>query len=287
MAKEIDQDYLTYYHTYPIYSCENGFEGASKRFVASPTPTDLINFALKGLPKVYPLTGERIAVEDVEYYLTSAFVETETSMNMDITPTEHYQSCDYVPDMFGANWSGVKLSRFPATQILSVKLKFPHTQTVDPIIEYVIPASWLILRNGRMNISASFGNVVVSQGGDSQGYSGIGMFSFMAGFARGQYQPAVLQIQYISGWQLDKMPAIVADLVLTVAAIRMLNDLGPVLFPFRSTSVSIDAVSQSAQLPGPQLLLGRIQALEIKRKQLENAIMSNLGKNIKMAFIGS
>ena len=281
------QDYIDPYHTYPINSTEDGFEGAVKRFVSQPTPTDLINYALKGLPKVFPLTGERITIEDVEHYLTSALVETEMSMNMDITQTEHFQSVDYIPDMFSANWSGVKLTRFPATQILRVALKFPHTQTNDPVIQYIIPSGWLVLRSNRMNISASFGSVIVQQGGATQGYGGLGMFSFMSGYARGTYQPAVMEIQYVSGWATDKMPAVIADLILTVAAIRMLNDLGPILFPFRSTSVSIDAVSQSAQLPGPQLLLGRIQALELKRKQLESSITAHLGKTIKMSFIGA
>lgn len=253
----------------------------------SPTPSDLINFALKGMPKIYPLTQEPITVSDVERYLTSAYTEIEMSLGIDLSPVEHYQSVDYVSDMFEQNWCGIKLTRFPATKIINMQLKFPHTQTVDPVLSYTIPASWIILKRNKLNISAAIGSVSVQQGGGSQGQGSLGIFSWITGFARGKFQPAVVEVQYQSGFENDKMPAALADLIMTVAAIRMLSDIGPLLFPFSSTNVSIDAVSQSASLPGPQFLIGKVQALSLKRKELEAAIKSLLGRSIKMAFIGA
>jgi hypothetical protein len=283
---DIIQTYEELYHGYPIFTEPSGFEGSVKRYTTAPTPQDLINFGLKGLPKVYPLTNEPITLGDVERYLVSAYTEIEMAMSMDLSPVQHYQSFDYVADMFEANWGGMRLDRFPATKILHMQLKFPHTQMPVPLTAYTIPASWLVFRRNRVNLAAGIGAVSVSQGGAGQAGT-VGIFSYFAGFARGAYQPAVVEVAYQSGFDNDKMPAVVADLILTVACIRMLSDMGPVLFPFSSSSVSIDSVAQSAGLPGPGFLMNKIAALEKKRQEQEAAIKAQFGRSIKMTVIGS
>lgn len=280
-------EYVDPWNTYPIYSRDESFEGAVKRYTHLPTPTDLINFALKGMPKVYPLTKEPITQEDVEGYLTSAFTEIEMGMGIDLSPVERFFTADYVSDMFEVNYAGVRLPHFPATQINKYSLKFSHAATSTPFLEYVIPPGWIALKNNKVNIAAATGTVQVRQGGGTEALSALGIFSFINGFARGSYQPQVIEIQYMSGFANDKVPAVVADLVKTVAAIRMLSDLGPLLFPFSSTSVQIDGVSQSAGLPGPRLLEAKVQALREKRAELESAIRSHFGRSINWSFIGA
>ena len=287
MGLDKTQDYKTPYHTYPIFSAEGGFEGAQKRYVPMPTPSDLINFGLKGLPKVYPMTNEPITVEDVERYLTSALTQIEMQLNMDITPVEHFQSFDYVDGMFSSNWTGLKLERFPTFQILNMRLKFSHTQSNDPLQSYEIPAPWVALKRNRINIALNYGTLQVTRGGQGTGLNALGIFNYVYGFARGSYQPSIIEVHYVSGFPADQLPASVADLILTQASIYMLSDIGPLLFPNSSTSVSIDAVSQSAGLPGPSFLTGRIEALRMKRDELEAAIKAHFNKSIKMAFIGS
>lgn len=287
MALDPTQDYKTPYHTYPIFSTEGGFEGAQKRYVSLPTPQDLINFGLKGLPKVYPMTNEPITIDDVERYLTSAMSQIEMQLGIDITPVEHFQSFDYVDGMFSNNWTGLKLSRWPATQVLNMRLKFSHTQSNDPLQSYQIPAPWIALRRNRLNIAINVGALTVTTGTQGSGVGALGIFGYIYGFARGSYQPAIIEVQYVSGFEPDKLPPMLADLILTQSAIYMLSDIGPLLFPNSSTSVSIDAVSQSAGLPGPQFLLGRIDALKQKRDELEAALKAHFNKSIKTAFIGS
>jgi hypothetical protein len=280
-------EYVDPWNTYPIYSRDESFEGAVKRYTHLPTPTDLINFALKGMPKVYPLTKEPITQEDVESYLTSAFTEIEMGMGMDLSPVERFHSVDYVTDMFEANWCGIRLPHFPATQVLKLSIKFSHAVTATPFLEYVVPANWVLLKLNKVNLAASTGTINVRQGGGTDAVSAIGLFSFVTGFARGNYQPNIIEVQYVSGFAPDKVPAVVADLIKTVAAIRMLSDLGPLLFPFSSTSVQIDGVSQSAGLPGPRLLEAKVQALREKRAELESAIKSHFGRSVNWSFIGA
>ena len=114
-----------------------------------------------------------------------------------------------------------------------------------------------------------------------------GVFQYITGFARGAYQPCMIEVQYVSGFSSDRFPAILKDLILTVATIRMLNDLGPKLFPYQQAMVSIDGISQSATLPGASYLLQLLQGLIQKRADLTQAFTKYFGRTIKMAFIGA
>jgi hypothetical protein len=278
------QNYTQPYHTYPIFSTEDGYEGAVKIYETMPTPKDLIAYGLKGLPKKYPLTGEPITESDVERYLTSAMSEVSMDLGCDVSEIEHFQSCDFIDGAFTTNFTGIKLTRWPAWKILNVRLKFSHTQTQTPLMTYTIPAAWIALRRNRINITPSYGVMNVQANSDS---NAAGVFQYMTGFSRGSYQPCVIEVQYVSGFSQDRFPAILKDLIMTIATIRMLSDLGPKLFPFSSSSVSLDGISQSATLPGPAYLYQMIEALKLKRAELTASFTKYFGRTIKMSFIGA
>lgn len=278
------QDYEQPYHTYPIFSTSDGYEGAMKIYDTFPTPQDLINYALKGLPKKYPLTGEPILIKDIEYYVTSAVNEVSMDLGCDILPTSHFQSHDYIDGSFNANFTGLKLNRWPAFKVLNVRFKFSHTQTNTPLMTYTMPASWIVLKRNRINIAPNYGSVMSQMVTDT---NNAGVLQYISGFTRGAYQPALIETQYVAGFDQDRFPAILKDLILTVAAIRMLTDLGPKLFPYSSASVSIDGISQSASLPGPNYLLQLIQGLMQKRNELTASFVKYFGRTIKMGFVGA
>jgi hypothetical protein len=206
-------------------------------------------------------------------------------MNMDLTPTEHFQSFDYIDGCFENNWSGFKLQQWPATSIIQMRLKFPHTQTNNTFQTYTIPPVWIALRRNRINVAAADGAVSI-QANSSSNATSAGIFSYITGFTRGIYQPAMVEVQYQAGWANDQLPSNVADLVKTWAAWRALPDFFAPLFPVAGTSVGIDSVSQSANTPMAQMLQARIQLLDTKVQQLRNSITGGLGRTIKMGFIG-
>jgi hypothetical protein len=280
------QNYGSRYHTYPVFSVDGGYEGALKQFSPMPTPRDVFDYALMGLPKFFPLTKEPITPDLFKPFLESAITEIQMSMNMDLTPTEHFQSFDYVDGSFESNWSGFKLQQWPATSVTQMQLKFPHTQTTTTFQTYTIPPVWVMLRRNRINVSASYGAVSI-QANSTQNASAAGIFSYITGFTRGVYQPGIIEVQYQSGWANDQLPSNVADLVKTWAAWRSLPDLFASLFPVSGTSVGIDSVSQSATIPMAQMLQLRYKMLDDKRKQLQNSITGGLGRTIKMGFIGA
>ena len=280
------QDFGIRFNEYPVFSKDLGFEGATKRFVSMPTPDEVFQFAFRGLPKVYPLTGEPVTPDVIIPYLNSALTEIEMSLGFNITPVEHTQAFEYIDGCFEANFSGFKLERWPAFRVSRMQLKFPHVTTVSPYQTYTIPPNWITLSRNKINVVAAFGAIAVSTDVANVAAAG-GIFSYITGFARGAYQPSIIEIKYLAGFEDDRLPSVVYDLIQTLAAIRALNDFAPLLFPIAGVNVSIDGVSQSAQLPGPAILSARIAALEKKYLEQSNAVTMNFGRTIKMSFIGA
>jgi hypothetical protein len=292
------------YHTYPVFTSEDGlsFEGAQKRFRSMPTPEEVFRFSLLGLPKTLTLTNEVLIPEDCSIFLENAITEIEMSTSMNITPVDHYQSTDFVDGMFESNFLGTKLDRWPATKINSLQLKYPHTQTVstppgtqapnpEPGVNrayqtYTIPSGWIALRRNRFNVVAAFGAVTVNTDNSAIAQAG-GIFSYITGFGRGAYQPAMIECWYTAGFEPDKLPNSVHDLIVTLASIRFLEQIFPTLVPYQSVTVSIDGVSQSANINLPQLIMKRIEMLKEQYERKLIAINKVFGKTLKMAFIGS
>lgn len=280
------QDYGYSYNTYPVFSEEMGPEGSFKRFTSFPTPKEVYDYALMGLPKIFPLTREPIPVDIAKAALESAVTEIENSLGMNLSEVTHFHSEDYIDGMFTNNYMGIRLQRWPATQIVQVQLKFPHTNTAQTYQKYTLPAGWIYLRRNRINVVAALGSVTVSVDNSSVVSAG-GIFTYITGFARGAYAPGTTEVVYKAGFQSDRLPSSVADMVKTWAAHRMLSDLIPVLFPNTGVSVGIDGVSQSVSFNVTAMLLERRNQLLLKRNELAASITKGFGRTVKLAFIGA
>lgn len=290
------QDYKDPYHVYPVFSQDTGFEPSVKRYQSFPTPEDVYNRALAGLPKFFPMTKEVITPAFARTYLEVAITDIEMDLGLNISPVQHDQSFDYVDGLFEKNWTGLKLERWPATSIVNMCLKYPHTQGTLPqnpkidgtsysYMSWTIPASWIALRRNRINVVAGIGTITPNT--NSAGIAGPGILSYITGYGRGPYQPALIEVSYIAGFPNDKLPTTVWDAVILLASIRMLQDIAAPLFPNNGVSVSIDAVSQSASTLGPQTLLARIDHLKDQWNKKEAMIKKLFGQSFKMAFIGA
>jgi hypothetical protein len=282
----VTQDYKDRYNLYPVHAQEMSFEGAVKRFSAFPQPKDVYEYALLGLPKYFPITKEPITVEMVEPFLNSAITELEMETGMNISPVTHYHSEAYIDGMFENNYMGIRLQQWPATEITQMQLKYPHTNTLLTYQKYTIPPNWIYLQRNRVNVVAAIGSVTVSVNNEGLVAAG-GIFTYITGFGRGAYQPGVVEIIYKAGFENDKLPSSIADLIKTCAALRFLVDIAPVLFPNSGTTVSVDGVSQSVQYNVPQMLTQRVSMLEKKKQELIASVKKGFGRTITKTFIGS
>lgn len=280
------QSYGTQYHTYPCFAEEMSHEGAFKRFSAFPGPKEVYDMALFGLPKFAPLTGEPITQEMAIPYLESAVTELEMQLGCSISPVVRYHSDDHIDGLFERNFMGIRLQSWPATSIISVQLKYPHTNTTSVYQRYTIPPNWVYLRKNKMNIVAAVGAVTVSTDNSAMVSAG-GLFTYITGFGRGAYQPGTIEIVYQAGFEHDKLPSSVADLIKTWAAHRFLVDMMPMLFPTTSVTDSIDGVSQTVSYNIQMTLGNRIKMLEQKKAELSAALVKQFSKTLKTTFIGT
>jgi hypothetical protein len=280
------QSYGTQYHTYPVFAEEMSHEGAFKRFTHFPGPHEVFQMALFGLPKVSPLTGEVITEEMAAPYLESAVAEIEMVVGCTLSPVVRFHSDDHIDGLFERNFMGIRLQSWPATEVISVKLKYPHTNTASIYQTYTIPSNWVYLRKNKINIVAAVGAVTVSTDNSSMVTAG-GLFTYITGFGRGAYQPGVLEVVYKAGFEHDKLPSSVADLIKTWAAHRMLCDFMPILFPTSSLTDSIDGVSQSVTYNIHMTLANRIKMLEQKKTELAAALTKQFSKTLKTTYLGT
>ena len=297
--------YKDRFFQYPVQAAEDGlgFEGAEHRFRAHPTPEDVFKKALFGLPKALTLTNEIMTVEDCADYLSNAVTEIEMSTCMNISPVDHFQSSDHIEGLTTCNYTGIKLERWPATHIRYLQFKFPHTNLVSNIqgddnpqqtgintpgayLTYTVPVSWIVLRKNVVNISASYGVVSINSDQSAIANAG-GIFTYLTGINNKSYQPAMIEVAYTAGFSADRLPASVHDLIVTLASVRFLEDIFPVLIPYQSVNVTVDGVSQSATINLPQLILKRIELLQAQYKKKLAAINQNFGKTIRMTFLGA
>lgn len=274
------------YHSYPLYSQETSYEGSFKRFGSFPTPREVFDYALFGLPKIFPLTNEVIDPETIVPFLESSITEIEQDIGVNLSPVTHFHSEDYIDGMFTENFMGMRLQRWPATEITSVRLKYPHTNTQNTYQEYAIPPDWVYLRRNKVNIVAAIGAISAQTNSPNVATSG-GIFTYITGFGRGSYQPGTIEVVYKAGFQDDRLPSFVADYIKTHAALRYLVDVTPVLFPNSSVNVAIDGVSQSVTYNIQQLLTARMENLEKKKNELKRAFKKGFGRTVEMSFNGS
>jgi hypothetical protein len=280
------QEYDKHYHSYPVWTEEMGPEGAFKRLRGFPQPKEIFDYALLGLPKTLPLTGEMMTPEIVAPFLESAINEIEMEVGCNLSEITHFHSVDYIDGMFTNNYMGVRLPRWPATQITQMVLKYPHTNTKDVYQKYTLPAGWIYLRRNKVNVVAAIGSVTVSTDNAALVTAG-GIFTYITGFGRGAYQPGTVEVVYKAGFEHDKMPAAVADLVKTWTAHRFLTEVYSTLFPQSGVSVSVDGVGQSVQFNITQMLDKRVDLLEKKKHELAAALTKQFSKTIKMTFLGT
>lgn len=249
-------------------------------------PVDVFNYAMMGLPKIFPLTKEPITVDHFMPFYNNAIVEVEMDVGCNISPVEHTQPFDYIDGCFEANFSGFKLNRWPATQITYMQLKFPHAVTNNIYQKYTIPPQWIALNRNKVNVIAAYGAIAVQTSQTNVATAG-GIFSYITGFARGAYQPAIVEIQYKAGFDHDRLPTTLAELLRVWAAKRFLSEVAPLLFPVAGASVALDGVSQSASMPGPSLLVQKIADMDKREKELKVAIKKTFGQTMKFAFVGA
>lgn len=246
---------------------------------------------LFGIPLRSSLTGEEVSEETLKNFLSKGISDFETSVKIPVSPVVIRDVLDFerADDLA---FSTRQLSRYPVLEVQKLQACFPgrmsgeYAFNADPendpfndegsqVVTY--PTNWIELNsdNGLIRITPKTGSLVNA---DVSFIASAGYKSILLGGLKSW--PRLWRITYRVGFEEDKIPAIVNDLIGIKAAIKLLSQIGPVLFPAIGYGVGLDGMSQSVTTPGPQFLAGRLADLKEQEQKLEAQMKSYFGQDL-------
>jgi hypothetical protein len=243
---------------YPLWAKDGeDVTGKFERYGALPTSADMKARALFGIPLKSQLTGEVVSDDTIKHYIDSAISELEHELDIYITPVTFEEKHDYRKHDFTWTYNYLKLNHPNVICIESVELSFSNDAEVG-FVDFPLEHVHLMPQEGVMQLVPAFGTSL--SGFLLSAFSGT---QFHALRATGLNEfPGGVRIKYQAGFEENKVPKAVGDLIENMAAYKLLSFIGPLLFPYTSVGVSIDGTSQSVGTPGPQFLSQRIKDLE-------------------------
>lgn len=252
---------------FPVWSTDEG-ENPVTRFNALPNAQIVKDGVLFGIPLASNLTNQTLSDSTINKCINEAISEIEHLLDLYITPVTFTEEHDYEGTNFNWDFNYMKLNHPNLLNVEKVCLKFNNVTGTNPLIDFPLEFVAVQPQESVIRLVPSFG---------------IGINAFlMASFSGAQfhalrsmgmnYFPNGIQVQYTSGFQQDKVPALLTALIETITAIKVLSLLSPVLFPWSSVGISIDGTSQSTSNPGVLFFQNRIKELEAqKESQMEAA----------------
>lgn len=238
-----------------------------ERFAALPTPDFMKKTVLFGIPLKSNLTNQELSDEALQYYINEAISEIEHTLDLYITPVEFHEKYDYDRHAFTWNYNYLKLNHPNVLKVSALELTFTNSN-VPGFVQFPLENVHVMPQEGVIQLVPAFGTSLSGfllsafSGTQFHALRAIGMTNF----------PGGVRVKYTCGFEEKKVPALLVDLIATIAGLKILSILGPLLFPYNSTSVSTDGVSQSNSGPGVTFFRQRIEELnKIKDTQMDAA----------------
>lgn len=244
---------------FPAWNVEQ--DATMDRYAHLPTAEDMRRRSLFGLPLKSYFTGEEISDETIEDYIKDAISELEHQLDLYITPVKFAERHDYSREMQFWSFGYTKINHAPILSVNKYQLTFNNGIGIPGSLPLVdIPLEFVHVQPQEGTIQLVPAQGVTISGFIVSIYSGLGYHAFNSQ-AISQW-PGALYVEYTAGFEKDKVPALLTSLIENLAAHRFLSALGPVLFPYNSTSIGIDGTSQSVGTLGPAFLQNRLADLE-------------------------
>jgi hypothetical protein len=237
---------------------------------------------LFGIPLVSflknPLTGKPDVITDeiLAEKIVGAVALAEAELGMQLMPTQHQEKMPFDANEF-RSLGFFMLRQRPVASIERLSVAASNGDEI-----YVVPQDWIetaYLARGQINIIPL--NIATVGGGFIPASSNSGGAAFFLSIlGQRPWIPAFWQVLYTTGWPDGKFPRIVNELIGTVAAIDILSMLATTYARSTSSSLSIDALSQSGSGPGAQIFKTRIDDLLVKKVMLIGKLKAAFGLKI-------
>lgn len=234
------------------------------RYLPLPTAQSIRSNRLFGIPLRSSLTGEELPDDVITSYIAGAISELEQMLDIYITPVKFREKHDYDKHPFFWSYGYLTVDHPNILSVEELQLSFTNDPNVEGFVNFPLEHIHVMPQEGVIQLVPAYGTSL--SGFLLSAFSGT---QFHALRAIGlQHFPGGIRVTYTAGFNRDKVPASIVELLEISAAVKTLSMLGPLIYPVNSTSISIDGTSQSVGTPGPQFLAGRIKDLtdEYERK---------------------
>jgi hypothetical protein len=243
------------------YRASEQFEPTVERYAPIPTICDIKDNKLFGIPLKSALTGQELKDSTIQSYINAAISEIEHMLDMYITPVKFRETHDYDRSRFTWGYNYLKLDHPNILNVSKVELSFTNDPNIPGFVDFPLESVYVRPQEGVIQLVPAFGTSL--SGFLLSAYSGT---QFNALRATGlTHFPGGLRIEYTAGFDFDKVPASICQLIEIIAAVNVLSTIGPILFPQTSISIGIDGASQSTSGFGPKYLNDRIDQLKQER----------------------
>jgi hypothetical protein len=232
---------------------------------------------LFGVPMKAALTGEEIDMEDLKDFLYDAISEVEMQCRIPVSPVTIVDKFDFEVSN-DRMFSERQLTRHPVIKVTKLAALWPGRQEGQ---EYLFPTSWVSVQADSGLVQIVPNSADVQTNADAHFVTSMPYRAMVLGHAT--QWPNMWRIEYQAGFEHDKIPHAVNSLIGTIAALQLLSQMGPAIFPMNSVSIGLDGLSQGSGSPGPQWLAGRIQDLTQERDRLVQMIRAHYGTDMTMA----
>lgn len=234
-------------------------QNGANRYSTIPTPTDMRDRSLFGIPLKSSLTGQVVSDSALQQYINVAISEIEHELDLYITPVQFAERHDYSGEMQFFSFGYLKLSHSPILNVNKFQLTFNNgSSSAPPLVSLPLEFIHVQPQDGTIQLVPAQGATIT--GFVASIYSGLGFHAFSSQAITNW--PGAVYVEYTAGFPQDKVPALLAGLIENLAAYKLLSTIGPILFPYTSVGISIDGTSQSTGTMGPAFLQQRLSELE-------------------------
>jgi len=257
---------------FPLWASDQGTQPVD-RYESMVTPEEMKRRSLFGIPLKSSMTGETVPDATLQDYINQAISQVEHALDIYITPTQFQEKHDYNREFFTWSYAYIKLYHPNVINVQEVAISFsnafpdPITKSPQPALKFPNEYVHILPQEGALQLVPAVGTTI--GGFVASVFFGVQFNALW--FSNIINYPGSLRVTYTSGFEKGKIPALIVSLVETIAAIKFLSTLGPVLFPHNSVSIGIDGTSQSTSTLGPMFLRLRVEEL---RKQMEEQMVT-------------
>ena len=245
------------------------------RFIALPNGKDLVDYYLFGIP-FEDDEGNSAKQAIFNHHINAAMSRFEMKFDQPLLKRRFVEPHDYKIQDY-TKYSYIQLFHFPVIEVTEIQLQYVRNETIVSF-----PQEWIRLAGGTGQVqivptTAAVSQFIISGSGDLPHI-----------FGAKDYFPQLIFVNYVAGFETDKIPYIIMHWCCIQAAIHMLAIAGDLILGagIQNTSIGLGGLSQSigTTKSNKGAFSGRIEMYQKELAEL-NLEIKRFYKGVKLVTI--